>query len=156
MIAPQRAPWYRSVFGRFVEATWPPKGLLFQTVTHRASLLTSAYLYKVLQEKASSRNPIQYLVNLRVQENGQHKKFHGHDWVVKGKVQGVRRVQGKRKTWSYQLTKATGDSKHQLGIIHAYKWLLLRSSRLFSLNRDYDMLPFCRLKLFVCDEDFPT
>ena len=37
----------------------------------------------------------------------------------------------------------------------AYKWLLLRSSGLFLLNRDHDMLPFCGLKLFVCDEDFP-
>ena len=78
-----------------------------------------------------------------------------HDWVIKGKVQGVRHVQGKRKTWSYQLTKATGDSKYQLGIIHAHQWLLLRSSGLL-FNRDHDLLPFCLLKLFVCDEDFPT
>lgn len=52
-------------------------------------------------------------------------------------------------------TKATGDSKYQLGIIHAHKWLLSRSSGLFLLNRDHDIFRFCRLKLFVCDEDFP-
>ena len=52
-------------------------------------------------------------------------------------------------------TKATGDSKYQLGSIHAHKWLLSRSSELFLLNRDHDILRFCRLKLFVCDEDFP-
>ena len=37
-------------------------------------------------------------------------------------------------------TKATGDSKYQLGIIHAYKWHLSRSSGLFLLNRDHDIL----------------
>ena len=52
-------------------------------------------------------------------------------------------------------TKATGDSKYQLGIIHAHKWPLSRSSGLFLLNRDHDIFQFCRLKLFVCDEDFP-
>jgi len=52
-------------------------------------------------------------------------------------------------------TKATGDSKYQLGIIHAHKWLLSRSSGLFLLKRDHDILRFCRLKLFVSDEDFP-
>ena len=33
-------------------------------------------------------------------------------------------------------TKATGDSKYQLGIIHAHKCLLSQSSALFLLNRD--------------------
>ena len=51
-------------------------------------------------------------------------------------------------------TKATGDSKYQLRIIHAHKWLLWRSSGLFLLNRDHDILRYCRLKLFVCDQDF--
>ena len=46
-------------------------------------------------------------------------------------------------------TKATGDSKYQLGSIHAHKWLLSRSSELFLLNRDHDILRFCRLKLFI-------
>ena len=54
-----------------------------------------------------------------------------HDWMVKGKVQWVMCIQV--KTWSYQLTKATGDSKYQLGIIHAHKWLLSRPSGLFLL-----------------------
>ena len=31
-------------------------------------------------------------------------------------------------------TKAAGDSKYLLGIIHAHKWLLLRSSGLFSVE----------------------
>ena len=31
-------------------------------------------------------------------------------------------------------TKAAGDSKYLLGIIHAHKWLLSRSSRLFSVE----------------------
>ena len=52
-------------------------------------------------------------------------------------------------------TKATGDSKYQLGIIHAHKWLVLRSSGLFILKREHDTLRYCRLKLFVYDKDFP-
>ena len=52
-------------------------------------------------------------------------------------------------------TKATGDPKYQLGIIHAHKWLLSQSSALFLLNRDHDIFQFCHLKLFVCDHDFP-
>ena len=52
-------------------------------------------------------------------------------------------------------TKATGDSKYQLGIIQTHKWLLSRSSGLFLLNKYHDILRYCRLKLFVCDEDFP-
>ena len=51
-------------------------------------------------------------------------------------------------------TKATGDSKYQLGFKLARKWLLPRSSGLFLLNRDQDILRCCRLKLFVCNEDF--
>ena len=38
--------------------------------------------------------------------------------------------------------KATGDSKYQLGIIHAHKWLLSRSSGLFLLNRDHDTISY--------------
>ena len=56
-------------------------------------------------------------------------------------------------------TKATGDSKYQLGIIHAHKWLLSQSSGLFFSNRDHDILRYCRRKLFVClfvcDQEFP-
>ena len=51
-------------------------------------------------------------------------------------------------------TKGTGDSKYQLGIIHAHKWLL-SIQWTFLLNRDHDIFQFCRLKLLVCDEDFP-
>ena len=37
-------------------------------------------------------------------------------------------------------TKAAGDSKYLLGIIHAHKWLLSRSSGPFLLKRDHDIL----------------
>ena len=50
-------------------------------------------------------------------------------------------------------TKATGDSKYQLGIIQTHKWLLSLSSGLLLLNKYHDILQYCRLKLFVCDED---
>ena len=52
-------------------------------------------------------------------------------------------------------TKAISDSKYQLRIKHAHKWLLSRSSGLFLLNRHHEILRYYRLKLFVCDEDFP-
>ena len=48
-------------------------------------------------------------------------------------------------------TKAAGDSKYLLGIIHAHKWLLSRSSEPFLLERDHDILRYCRLKLFGYD-----
>ena len=36
-------------------------------------------------------------------------------------------------------TKATGDSKDQLGIIHVQKWLLSRFTGLLYLKRDDDI-----------------
>ena len=45
--------------------------------------------------------------------------------MVKGQVEGFRFVPGRRERPGD--TKATGDSKDQLGIIHLHKWLLSRS-----------------------------
>ena len=36
-------------------------------------------------------------------------------------------------------TKATGDAKDQLGIIHVHKWLLSRFTELFCLKKDDDI-----------------
>ena len=62
--------------------------------------------------------------------------------MVKGQVEGFRCVQRRRGRPSD--TKATGDSKHQLGIIHAHKWHLSRSTGLFWLKRrwyiNYDVI----------------
>ena len=45
-----------------------------------------------------------------------------HDCMVKAQVEVFRCVRGRRGRPDY--TKATGDSKYQLGIIYARKWLL--------------------------------
>ena len=52
---------------------------------------------------------------------------------LKGQVEGFRCV--RRRRGRPGDTEATGDSKHQLGIIHAHKWLLSRSTGLFGLKR---------------------
>ena len=54
----------------------------------------------------------------------------------------------KRKTWWYQIY--SGDSKDQLRIMHAHKWLLARStnSSHWRETTTYN-LRYCRLKLFV-------
>ena len=60
-----------------------------------------------------------------------------HDCMVKVQVEGFRCVRGRRGRSSD--TKVTGDSKDQLGIIFAHKWLLLRFTGLFCLKRDDDI-----------------
>ena len=48
-------------------------------------------------------------------------------------------------------TKATGDSKYQLGIIQTHKRLFSLPTGLLLLNKYHDILRYCRLKLFVCE-----
>ena len=71
--------------------------------------------------------------------------------MVKAQVQGFRCVRGRRGRTGD--AKAAGDSKYQLGIIYAHKWLLSWSRGLFWLKRDLETticnLRYCRLKLFV-------
>ena len=71
--------------------------------------------------------------------------------MVKAQVEGFRCVWGRRGRTGD--AKATGDSKYQLGIIYAHKWLLSWSRGLFWLKRDLETticnLRYCRLKLFV-------
>ena len=71
--------------------------------------------------------------------------------MVKAQVEGFRCVRGRRGRTGD--AKATGDSKYQLGIIYAHKWLLSWSRGLFWLKRDLETticnLRYCRLKLFV-------
>ena len=64
-----------------------------------------------------------------VQETGMLPFFLSCDSDMWGQVEGFRCVQGRRGTPGD--TKATGDSKDQLWIMHAHKWLLLRSRGLF-------------------------
>ena len=57
-------------------------------------------------------------------------------------------------------TKATGDSKYRLIRDHTNAQMVqvqVQSlfSGLFLLSKYHDILRYCRLKLFVCDEDFP-
>ena len=71
-----------------------------------------------------------------------------YDWMVEGKVQGVRCVWGKRKTWSYQSYRwlkisVRDHTRAQMAFI-AIQWTLFYS-------RDHDILRYCRLKLFVYD-----
>ena len=71
--------------------------------------------------------------------------------LVKAQVEGFRCVRGWRGRPGD--AKATGDSRDQLGIIYAHKWLLSWSRGLFWLKRDLETticnLRYCRLKLFV-------
>ena len=71
--------------------------------------------------------------------------------MVKAQVEGFRCVRGRRGRTGD--AKATGDSKYQLGIIYAHKWLLSWSRGLLWLKRDLETticnLRYCRLKLFV-------
>ena len=63
--------------------------------------------------------------------------FHQVSWpailylksMVKAQVEGFRCVLGRRGRPGD--VKVKGDSKDQLGIIHAHKWLLSRSKGLF-------------------------
>ena len=55
--------------------------------------------------------------------------------VVKAQVEGFKCVWGRRGRPGD--TKATGDSKDQLGIIYAHKWLLSRSR---GLKRDLETI----------------
>ena len=54
-------------------------------------------------------------------------------------------------------TKATGDSKYLLGIIYAHKWLLLRSSGLFSIEERprYFTILSSQIVCLRLIEDFP-
>ena len=71
--------------------------------------------------------------------------------MVKAQVEGFRCVRGRSGRTGY--AKATGDSKYQLGIIHAHKWHLSWSRALFWLKSDLETtickLRYCRPKLFV-------
>ena len=71
--------------------------------------------------------------------------------MVKAQVEGFRCVRGRRGRPGD--AKATGDSKDQLGIIYAHRWLLSWFRGLFWLKRDLETttynLQYCRLKLFV-------
>ena len=57
--------------------------------------------------------------------------------MVKVQVEGFRCVRGRRGRPGD--TKVTGDSKDQLGIIFAHKWLLSRFTGLFCLKREGDI-----------------
>ena len=57
--------------------------------------------------------------------------------MVKAQVEGFKYVRGRRGRPGD--AKATGDSKDQLGIIHAHKWLLWRFTELFCLKKDDDI-----------------
>ena len=57
--------------------------------------------------------------------------------MVKAQVEGFKCVRGGRGRPGDP--KATGDSKDQLGIIHAPKWLLSRFTELFCLKEDDDI-----------------
>ena len=55
----------------------------------------------------------------------------------KAQVEGFKFVRERRERAVD--AKITGDSKDQLGIIHAHKWLLSRLTGLFCLKRDDDI-----------------
>ena len=73
-----------------------------------------------------------------------------YDWMVEGKVQGVRCVWGKRRTWSYQSSRwfkiSVRDHTHAQMAFIAIQWTLFcwRETTISSLR-------YCRLKLFVYD-----
>ena len=73
--------------------------------------------------------------------------------MVKPPLEGFRCVRGRRGRTGHGDVKVTGDSKYQLGIIYAHKWLLSWSRGLLWLKRDLETticnLRNCRLKLFV-------
>ena len=55
--------------------------------------------------------------------------------MFKAQVEGFKYVRGRRG----RPGDATGDSKDQVGIIHAYKWLLSRVTGLLYFKRDDDI-----------------
>ena len=57
--------------------------------------------------------------------------------MVKAQVVGFKCVRGRRGRPGD--AKAKGDSKDQVGIIHAHKWLLSRFMGLLYLKRDDDI-----------------
>ena len=57
--------------------------------------------------------------------------------MVKAHVEGFKCVWGRRGRPGD--AKAAGDSKDQLGMIHAHKWLLSRFTGLLYLKRDDDI-----------------
>ena len=57
--------------------------------------------------------------------------------MAKAQVEGFKCVRGRRGRPGDG--KATGDSKDQVGIIHAHKWLLSRFMGLLYLKRDDDI-----------------
>ena len=68
-----------------------------------------------------------------------------HDCMVKPPLEGFRCVRGRRGRTGHGDVKVTGDSKYQLGIIYAHKWLLSWSRGLFWLKRDLETT-ICNLR----------